>query len=151
MEPLSNILKILYTYNSEGILNDALTGIKSVHHDKEVDENTLIHLLVNRHVAGSLDQAAILAETLKAKWMMPAEEFHMLHFFHYPSVFNTLLYFSAYRLHLSNNMPICNHDNLLAWNDLTEFLGEDLLVTSYLASRDIAESRTRNNFNSSFR
>lgn len=146
MEPLSNILKILYTYNSEGILNDALTGIKSVHHDKEVDENTLIHLLVNRHVAGSLDQAAILAETLKAKWMMPAEEFHMLHFLHYPSVFNTLLYFSAYRLHLSNNMPICNHDNLLAWNDLTEFLGEDLLVTSYLASRDIAESRTRNNF-----
>lgn len=146
LEPLGSILEILYIYDSEGILNDALKGIKSVHRDREVNKDALIHLLANHHVAGSLDQTAVLADTFKKKWMMPAEEFHMLHFVHYPSVFNALLHFSAYRLHLSNNMPICNHDNLLAWNDLTEFLGEDLLVTSYLASRDIAESRTRSNF-----
>jgi len=146
VEPLGNILKILYSYDSEGILYGALNGITYVYRDRYVDKNALVHLLVNHNISGTLDQSAVLSNTLTEKWMNPANEFHMLHFAHHPSVFNVLLHFSAYRLHLSNNMPICNHDTLLAWNDLTEFLGEDLLVTSYLASRDIAENRSRNNF-----
>lgn len=142
MEQLGNILKILFVYDSEGIISDSFLP-KPDYRCKDINNNALTHLLVSNGLVATLDQAESLVNTLVGKWMLPDEGYHMLLFKHSRSVFNTLLHFSAFRIHLKDGEPICNHDMILAWNNLAQYLGEDLLVTSYLASRDIVDNRKR--------
>lgn len=145
MEQLGNILKILFVYDSEGIINGSFL-YKQNYRCEDINNNVLTHLLVSNGLTVTLDQAESLTNTLEGKWMLPDLGYHMLLFKHSRSVFNALLHFSAFRIHLKDGEPICNHDMILAWNNLAQYLGEDLLVTSYLASRDIVDNRVRRNF-----
>lgn len=141
MEPLSSLIKILFIRNSDEILNPMLDAAAPKYMDKVIDVKVLSHRLMNAGTYGTLDQAENEICLLKDKWMKKESAYHMLHFTKTPSVFNTLLHFSAPRLHLKDSHPICNYDKILSWNELTNITGEDLLVLSYLASRDIAEHR----------
>lgn len=42
--------------------------------------------------------------------------------------------------------PIVRFDNLLRWHELTQYIGEDMLSTAYLAERDIILNRERTSF-----
>lgn len=109
--------------------------------DRVIDVKVLSHRLMNVGTYGTLDQAENEICLLRDKWMKEESAYHMLHFARTPTVLNTLLHFSAPRIHLKDNYPICNYDKILSWNELTNITGEDLMVLSYLASRDIAEHR----------
>lgn len=52
-------------------------------------------------------------------------------------IFQLLYSFSACHLTLTMGGPICRYRNLLTWNDLTRWLGEDVFTTAYLAKTDI--------------
>lgn len=141
MEPLSNILKVLFLRDSNEILDSAFKSEKRFYADRCINKDHLAHQLLYTGLYSTLDQALNEADLLTDKWMQRDEDYHMLRFSKEPSVFNTLLHFSASRLRLKDGQPICNYDQLLSWDELTKVLGEDLFVTSYLASRDIAERR----------
>lgn len=143
MEPLSNILKVLYIRNSGEILHSLFSPCKKFYADRVIDKDYIAHQLVHCGLYSTLDQAMNEADLLEDKWMKGDNKYHMLRFSKETTVFNTLLHFSASRLKLKDGEPICNYDQLLSWDELTKVLGEDLFVTSYVASREIAERRPR--------
>ena len=45
-----------------------------------------------------------------------------------------------------HDTPRVRFDNLLRWHDLTQYVGEDLFVTSYLAGKDVLRGNVRSEF-----
>ena len=63
MEQLGNILKILFVYDSEGIISDSFLP-KPDYRCKDINNNALTHLLVSNGLVATLDQAESLVNTL---------------------------------------------------------------------------------------
>lgn len=62
------------------------------------------------------------------------------------NVFDALILFTDNVLVEENSMPLCSYENLLRWRALTIDLGEDILVTSFFAYKDILYEKDRKNF-----
>ena len=62
------------------------------------------------------------------------------------TIFNVLLHFSSEVLTEKNFEPVCHYEHLLRWHDLSSYISEDLLTTSYLAARDVYYRRSRCTF-----
>lgn len=62
------------------------------------------------------------------------------------NVFDALLLFIDNVLVEENGIPLCRYENLLRWRALTIDLGEDMLVTSFLAYQDLLHEKSRENF-----
>lgn len=50
---------------------------------------------------------------------------------HRKSVFNVLLHFTSEVLTERDLTPVCHYEHLLRWHDLSSYLSEDLLTTSF--------------------
>lgn len=62
------------------------------------------------------------------------------------NVFDSLLLFADNVLVEENGVPLCRYENLLRWRDLTKDLGEDILISSFLAYQDMLFEKERENF-----
>lgn len=111
--------------------------------DGVVDDKSL-GLLLSKAMQGqsTLDNASTVAHHLKNDWMKACKGFH-LSYAGRDTIFNVLLHFSAEVLAEVNHVPICRYEHLLRWHELTSYLSEDLLTTSFLAARDVYQRRKR--------
>jgi adenosine deaminase len=91
------------------------------------------------------DQLEEIVRLSNSKWMLSNKD-PLLIFTNKPSVFNTLLNFSSMILRCKDNIPVSKYEHLLRWNDVTSYLGEDLLTISYLASLDLKNGYKRYEF-----
>lgn len=62
------------------------------------------------------------------------------------NVFNALITFDFQVLVEENNEPLCQYIHLLRWRELITSLEEDILITSFLAKKDIVNGKKRRNF-----
>lgn len=136
MNNLRSTIETLFTQlNSEKILN---TDGKDSVSDSSVDVQyfTYIHSAYNKNY--TIDQNRIKAQLLISKWMRDDDLRTDCKGCASPSVFNVLLHFSQIVLSLDKDGNVqCDFDAILAWQMMIENLGEDLFVTSFLASRNL--------------
>lgn len=85
-------------------------------------------------------------QVFQSKWTQPDYSIPSLKFTDEATVFNALLHFGLGTLAIKDHEPICRYHRLLRWHSLTTILGEDLLTTSYLASRDLSTGTERSSF-----
>lgn len=148
MENICQILKVLF---QETKSDDV---IESWLHDRDYGDymgNKIDRELFSRqfsHIDSSktLDQGNIVGKVVEDKYFISDDSEQRLIFSKDPCVFNVLLHYSSKRLSLRNNVPICRYKALLSWHQMTCELGEDLFVTSYLASLDILRREERKEF-----
>lgn len=62
------------------------------------------------------------------------------------NVFDAILLFVDNVLVEENGIPLCRYEHLLRWRDMTKDLGEDMLVSAFLAYEDILSEKDRHNF-----
>lgn len=153
MDHLRKTLEVLFLHQrSEDIISECFPKTNeckkrdSFYLDKEINESQFIHLLRSTGLHSSLDQLSVIQELLQSKWMVQDMDHDDLVFCKQDTVFNALLHFSRGTLHLRNGDPICYFQELLRWHSLTVLLGEDLLVTAYLAAHDLKRGEVRVNF-----
>lgn len=115
--------------------------------DAEVDTSLFRKLYVTDSPSQvTLDQAGSIMNHLTDVWMKKADDKHAV-FAERVTVFNVLLHFTMQVLTIKDSNPICHYEHLLRWNDLSSLLSEDLLTTSFLASKDLYNNAKRSNFN----
>lgn len=117
-----------------------------IHIDSKIQESMVVNRLLKVDRERSIDQISMLEQIIQDKWMTKERLCQTMRFRETDSVFNVLLYFASKCLMVKNGNPICQYSYLLRWHTLTTLLGEDLLTTSFLASRDIAMNFQRTSF-----
>lgn len=150
MENLRQSLKLLF-YNRSGLevlerLSDARTPARKLC-DKCLDAEWFRKAYREDECGYTLDQIDNIFNHLRDCWMFSEDALRRQYkWVGNDSVFNVLLHFSTIALTEQNGQPVCRFDSLLRWNDLSALLGEDILTTSYLASKDIVERYQRKSF-----
>lgn len=152
MENISTVIKAIFEkVNGDDILKGAgylnsKHPQELLHLDADIKESTIVNRLLLVDNESTIDQISMLSQIVQFKWMEPDESCIDLKFRMLPSVFNILLYFSARCLSIKDGDPLCQYQYLLRWHLLTTQVGEDLLTTSFLASRDIVLDKDRKSF-----
>lgn len=153
MEHLSNALQAVFAHQDgdeilvrANILNSEREYPQPEYLYKETSESMLMKLLHNVNVYSTIDQKSILMQVFQSKWTQPDYSIPSLKFTDEATVFNALLHFGLGTLAIKDHEPICRYHRLLRWHSLTTILGEDLLTTSYLASRDLSTGTERSSF-----
>ena len=152
MENISTVIKAIFEkVNGDDILKGAgylnsKHPQELLHLDADIKESTIVNRLLLVDSESTIDQISMLSQIVQFKWMEPDESCIDLKFRMLPSVFNILLYFSARCLSIKDGDPLCQYQYLLRWHLLTTQVGEDLLTTSFLASRDIVLDKDRKSF-----
>ncbi|MCI1683897.1 MAG: hypothetical protein LKI39_15290 [Bacteroides sp.] len=147
MENIRETLRLLFLRQSCDTVLDSLNGAPDQRADVCVDEDWFRNAFREEINAYSLDQLSAVAQLLQSKWMKyDKEKSCMYQFYAQSSVFNVLLHFSAEVLHEMDNKPVCCYESLLRWNNISSWLGEDLFVTSFYASRDLVGKNHRHSF-----
>lgn len=154
MENISTAIKAIFVkIGGDEILERAgyLRNCKSVHHqllhiDSEIEESMIVNRLLKVDPGRTIDQISMLGQIVEFKWMEKDRTCMTLTFHETPSLFNLLLYFSSKCLLVKTGDPLVHYDYLLKWHLLTTLVGEDLLTTSFLASRDLAIEYERKSF-----
>lgn len=146
MEILRETLKILFhRQNPKGILDLSRERPKEFS-DKVIDNSSFQRLLC-KSIEGqsTLDNATTITQHLRSVWMNGKPESHLF-YAQRETVFNVLLHFSSETLSLKAFEPVCRYEHLLRWHDLSSYVSEDLLTTSFLAASDIYNHRRRYSF-----
>lgn len=115
-----------------------------------VTEERLVGLLRHECVSLTLDQVRAVAQIFLTQWMMPGETRANVQYAQQPTIFNMLLHFvDNGMLHIDNGIPVCQSEGVLRWNELTSYLGEDVVVCAYLAGHDLVKPNApkRKDFN----
>lgn len=152
MENISTVIKALFEkISGDEILKGAgyVIGDRSeefIRLDTSIRESTIVRKILQVDKESTIDQVFMLGQIVQFKWMEEDENCIDLKFRKNPSVFNILLHFSSKCLSIKDGDPFCRYHFLLRWHLLTTQLGEDLLTTSYLASRDIVLEKERKSF-----
>lgn len=154
MENLSTAIRAIFGQMDGDSILEALgyfstTGNESnevLHMDVDMLESTIVNKLLKVDKNSTIDQISMLCQLIQFKWMEKDASCLSLQFHETSSVYNLLLYFSSRSLIESYGDPLCRYNYLLRWHLLTTSLGEDLLTTSFLASRDILLKYNRNSF-----
>lgn len=146
MEVLRSVLKILYSRQDPKLILDRVKNARFTFVDEIIDEFSFQKLLCVE-MAGSytLDNARTAMQHLKEKWLNAVEDDNLM-YVHRKSVFNVLLHFTSEVLTERDLTPVCHYEHLLRWHDLSSYLSEDLLTTSFLAARDICHHKVRKTF-----
>ena len=114
--------------------------------DSKIQESMVVNRLLKVDRGRSIDQISMLEQIVQDKWMVKEKLCMTMKFHETDSVFNILLYFASKCLIVKNGNPLCQYNLLLRWHMLTTLIGEDLMTTSFLASRDLAMKYQRVNF-----
>ena len=90
----------------------------------------------------TLDQLSGFIKQLNTSWMMPRHS-ENIQYAHNPSIYNILLHFLDGTLNVYDGDKIrCKWSDLLKWHTLSSSLGEDLLVSAFLAAHDQKQRKT---------
>ena len=153
MENISTVIKALFEkvggdeiLEAAGYINGQKLLKEVFHLDTSIKESTIVNKLLQVDNDSTIDQLTMLCQIVQFKWMEQDENCIDLKFKINPSVFNILLYFSAKCLSIKDGDPLCQYQYLLRWHLLTTQVGEDLLTTSFLASRDLILDKERKSF-----
>lgn len=148
MENICQILNSLFQETkSDDIIDSWLSNDLMIQKsDSLLDIDLFSQQIAHFDAARTLDQARIMGKVVKDKLFQEDKSIYSLRFSSEPSVFNALLHYSNSRLAMKNNKPICQYNQLLSWHEVTRDLGEDLFVTSYLASIDSVSGVSRKSF-----
>lgn len=154
MENISKVIEAVFGHISgDYILTSAGYKVKgksckqdTIHLDTSIRESELVRNLLQVDHKSTIDQISMIGQVAQNKWMMPDDSCTNLKFYSTDSVFNILLHFSAAILVVKDGEPLCRYHQLLRWHNLTTLVGEDLLTTSFLASRDLQWGIERNSF-----
>lgn len=114
--------------------------------DSEIIESTIVNKLLQVDKESTIDQISMLGQIVQFKWMESDYSCMSLEFRKQSSVFNILLHFSSKCLRVNDGEPLCIYRTLLRWHMLTTLVGEDLLTTSFIASRDLKLDKERKSF-----
>lgn len=145
MELLRETLKILYLKRSPNQILSYLSD-PNLFVDERLDTLSFQkHLSLVMKGQSTLDNARIVEKHLKHNWMKGSETPYFA-YANRETIFNVLLHFSSEVLTEKELEPVCYYEHLLRWHELTSYLSEDLLITSFLASRDIFFRRERYSF-----
>lgn len=153
MENLSKVIKALFIkIDGDEIL--AKAGFccnrkrysKYSHLDSEIQESEVVNKLLQVDNDSTIDQLSMLGQIVQFKWMAQDDSCMSLKFHKSDSVYNILLHFSSKCILEKDAVPLCRYNYLLRWHILTTSLGEDLLTTSFLASKDSHLNKERKNF-----
>lgn len=148
METLNQVLKVLFQETrSEDILEaylDRQTEYSGMNRFTDVD--MFGRQMVKVNLAHTLDQAEVLYHVLCDKWSQKDPCAHHLIYCNDSNVFNVLLHFSNAKIYLEHHVPVCKYQELLSWHEITRDFGEDLFVTSYLASYDLKNNLYTSHF-----
>lgn len=111
------------------------------------DEERFIRMFQKDNPYMSLDQCLLSVANVRQYYMRP---FHDMAGYAFSErnddVLNMPLHFTRDVLIERDSHPVCRFEHLLRWHTLSAALGEDMLTTSYLASRDECIGRRRNRF-----
>lgn len=151
MENISKAIRALFTgIDGDEILKQAgfynSNNTCSFHYDTEIKESEIIKKLLPIDTKSSIDQIFMLTQIIQFKWMVADDSCIKMKFCQHDSVYNTLLHFSSQCLLLKDSEPLCIYHYLLRWHSLTILIGEDLITTSFLASRDSILKKERKSF-----
>lgn len=152
MENISTVIKALFEkVDGDEVLKKV--GFGEGHNeeafyrmDSEMIESAIVNKLLQVDKESTIDQVSMLGQIVQFKWMEPDGSCMSLKFRGLSSVFNILLYFSSKCLRVKDGEPLCIYRNLLRWHIITAMVGEDLLTTSFMASRDLQLDKERKSF-----
>lgn len=94
----------------------------------------------------TLDQCLVSADMAEQYYMAPPERYSQMKSYRKRCVMNILLHFSKEVLIEDAGYPVCRFEHLLRWHSMASFVGEDLLTTSFLASKDEDAGVDRSDF-----
>lgn len=152
MENISTVIKALFEkIDGDEVLRKAGFGDISdessfCRMDSEMIESTIVNKLLQVDKESTIDQVSMVGQIVQFKWMEPDYSCMSLKFRSLSSVFNILLHFSLKCLRVKDGEPLCIYRTLLRWHLITTLVGEDLLTTSYIASRDLKLGKERKSF-----
>lgn len=153
MENISTAIKALFRRISgdeilrkAGYGNTEETETPSLRLDSAIEESTIVNRLLKEDAGRTIDQISMLGQIIQFKWMEKDKTCMTLKYHEKSSVYNLLLYFSSKCLLVNTGDPQVHYSYLLRWHLLTAPLGEDLMTTSFLASRDLKMDYERKSF-----
>lgn len=139
MEALRKTLELIFLKeNPDKVLSEGKLPTRFCRKEKVLASRDLFSPL-------TLDQIETICRQLEDVWMQEGIS-KMMRFAKSPSIYNVLLNFSDKTMSTIDSKPVVKYDNLLRWNQLTSLLTEDLLTTSFLASKDIVLRNFRRQF-----
>lgn len=147
MDAIRDVLKVLFQENrSEDVIDNLLFRRSNACCSLSMPKDIFLRQLLHIESARTLDQAAIVYHVFLDSWSNEDKKEHDLQFAEQQSIYNVLLHFVQYKLRLHHNVPVCKYQELLSWHTMTRDLGEDLFVTSFLASVDLKHGNERQSF-----
>ncbi len=113
----------------------------------KIDKDFYKAAYTNVSTAFTEDQALSAFHITEDRWSkMPENQDENFSYCPRDNIFNILLHFSTVVLGERNWEPICKFEHLLKWHAVTYIIGEDILTTSYLASKDVKTRFSRKSF-----
>lgn len=152
METINEVLKVLFLETKpEDLIARLVDGsVGYSDFDSFVDKDIFSRQIINNSHAKSIDQAEIVYNVLHDEWSLPDMGDYDLKYCNTYNIFNVLLHFSKNRIRISHLVPVCRYERLFSWHEITRDLGEDLFVTSFLASYDLKNCFLRSRFDWKF-
>lgn len=143
MENLRETLKLLFLRRSgKEVVANISNGKPSM--TREIDLLWFVHDFPPSIASYSYAQKEQIYRLMCEKWMCGNE--YDLCCCKTPTIFNILHHFTGQCLKEEGGKLMCIYDSLLRWHDLSSQLTEDLLITSYLAARDMKTGFKRMDF-----
>lgn len=105
----------------------------------DVPEERLVRLLREESKGQTIDQLKAIARMFYTQWRKAGDTEANVKYAKHPTLFNMLLHFvDGDMLHMGDKrVPVCQGEGLLRWNELTNQIGEDVMVCAYLAGHDL--------------
>lgn len=91
-------------------------------------------------------EVSVLVDMIKNNWTVDEFDLNTIHNTELARSFYILNHFTKDVLCAHGINPIVRFNELLRWNELTRFVGEDLMACSFLAKEDLLAMRERNDF-----
>lgn len=117
----------------------------------EITDEWLVRLLRHESSALTLDQVKAVAKMFFTQWIKEGATQANVKYAQKSTLFNILLHLvDNGMLHTdSNDEVVCQWEGILRWNDLTNRIGEDVMICAFLAGNDLITTAIpqRKNFN----
>lgn len=140
MDNLRAAIEVLFVDTE---FDKVIHSLKEMGHtaDCEVNKENFAQSFLNRNRMFGTDVIQSIGNIVCDSWMKSDTSKES-------SVFYLLTHATDKMLEWENDNPVCHYEDYLRWNELTDCVGEDLLITAFLAKRSICSHQA--NFTKSF-
>lgn len=144
MGVLRNTINVIFNKNA---VEDVLRFIIETGRERHaiMDEQQFVSAYLQVSPGHTGDQALSAYQIMETTWICGRNDAGLM-FCNQKNLFNILLHFSGKALTLENDQPVCRFEHLLKWHEVSSIIGEDILATAHLASRDIICRESRKDF-----